>query len=71
MKWAWHWTMGSSACKHFTSSNLIQPSSPCYFVLLQIRGLSADLIWLLSQILRWKARPLTHCGQAIEFWVCV
>jgi hypothetical protein len=70
MKWAWHWTMGSSACKHFTSSNLIQPSSPCCLLLSHAMGLHADLFWLLSLILGWKARQLTRCGQAIEFWVC-
>jgi hypothetical protein len=70
MKWAWHWTMGSSAFKHFTSSNLIQPSSPGCLLLSQAMGLHADLFWLLSLILGWKARQLTHSGQAIEFWVC-
>ena len=71
MKWAWDWTMGSSAFQRYHPSNLIQPSSPSYFVLLQIRGLSTDLFWLLSLILGWKARQLTRGGQAIEFWVCV
>ena len=70
MKLSWYWTTATSAFQHFTSSNLIQPSSACCFVLLQIRGLSADLIWLLSLILGWKARQLTLGGQAIEFWVC-
>ena len=70
MKWGWDWTMGSSAFQRYHPSNLIQPSSPSYFVLLQIRGLSTDLFWLLSLILGWKARQLTRCGQAIKFWVC-
>ena len=70
MKWAWHWTMGSSACKHFTSSNLIQPSSPCCLLLSHPMGLHADLFWLLSLVLGGKARKLTHGGQTIEFLVC-
>ena len=28
-------------------------------------GLHADLFWLLSLILGWKARQLTHCGQVL------
>ena len=70
MKWAWHWTTATSAFKHFTSSNLIQPSSPSYLLLSHAMGLHADLFWLLSLILGWKTRQLTRCGQAIEFWVC-
>ena len=30
----------------------------------------ADLFWLLSLILGWKARQLTRSGQAIEFLMC-
>ena len=66
MDWGWYWTTGTSAFQRYHPSNLIQPSSPSYFVLLQIRGLSTDLFWLLSLILGWKARQLTRCGQAID-----
>ncbi len=40
-------------------------------LLLQIRGLSTDLLRLLSQVLRRKAQPLAHCGLAIEYLVSV
>eukprot|EP01046_Picozoa_sp_COSAG06_P050963 COSAG06_NODE_8204_length_2239_cov_2.454673_5_plen_93_part_00 len=70
MKWGCYWTTGSSAFQHFTSSNLIQPSSPCCLLLSHAMGLHADLFWLLSQLLGSKARQLTHGGQAIEFFVC-
>ena len=70
MKWGSYWTTATSAFQHFTSSNLIQPSSPCCLLLSHAMGLHADLFWLLSLILGWKARQLTRCGQAIKFWVC-
>jgi len=67
MKWGCYWTAATSAFKHFTSSNLIQPSSTCYLLLSQVMGLHAELFWLLSLSLGWKARQLTRDGQAIEF----
>ena len=70
MKWGWYWTTGTSAFQHFTSSNLIQPSSACCLLVSHAMGLHADLFWLLSLISGWKTRQLTRCGQAIEFWVC-
>ena len=70
MKLGWYWTAGTSAFQHFTSSNLIQPSSACCLLLSHSMGLHTDLFWLLSLILGWKARQLTRGGQAIEFWVC-
>ena len=70
MKWGWNWTTATSAFQHFTSSNLIQPSSACCLLLSHSMGLHADLFWLLSLILGWKARPIGSFGQAIEFWVC-
>ena len=69
MKWGSYWTTATSAFQHFTSSNLIQPSSACCLLLSHSMGLHADLFWLLSLILGWKARQLTRGGQAIEFWV--
>jgi hypothetical protein len=70
MKWGWHRTMGSSAFQHFTSSNLIQPSSPCCLLPSYMMELCAEPEWLLLQMLGWKARGHTRDGQAIEFWVC-
>ena len=70
MKWAWHWTMRTSACQHFTSSNLIQPSSPSYMLPSQVMELFSEPEWLLLQILGWKARPIGPFGQAIELRVC-
>ena len=70
MKWAWDWTIGSSAFQRYHPSNLIQPSSACCLLLSHAMGLHADLFWMLSLILGWKARQLTRCGQAIEFCVC-
>ena len=32
MKLGWYWTTATSAFQHFTSSNLIQPSSPSYML---------------------------------------
>ena len=70
MKWGWYWTTGTSAFQHFTSSNLIQPSSACCLLPSQMMQWHADLFWLLSLILGWKARQLTRSGQAIEFLMC-
>ena len=70
MKWGWRWTMESSAFQHFTSSNLIKPSSLCCCFPSQVMELCSEPEWLLLQILCWKARVYTHVGQAIEFWVC-
>ena len=70
MKWGWRWTMGSSAFQHFTSSNLIQPSSPSYMLPSHAMELSSEPEWWLLQMLCWKAREYTHAGQAIEVWVC-
>jgi len=47
MKWGWYWTMGSSAFQHFTTSNLIQPSSACYLLLSQMMELCSEPEWLL------------------------
>ena len=69
MKWGWYWTPGSSAFKRFSSRNLLGPSCPSCFPLLQTKGSTTDAPWLLSQILRWKGRPLARYGWAIEFWV--
>ena len=70
MKCGCNRTTGTSAFQRYYPSNLIQPSSPCCLLLSHAMGLHADLFWLLSLILGWKARQLTHSGQAIEFWVC-
>ena len=70
MKWGWYWTTGTSAFQHFTSSNLIQPSSASYLLLSQMMELCSEPEWLLSLLLGWKTRQSTCCGQAIEFWVC-
>ena len=70
MKLGWYWTTATSAFQHFTSSNLIQPSSPCCLLPSQVMMLCSEPEWLLLQILCWKARGYTHVGQAIEFWVC-
>ena len=69
MKLGWYWTTGTSAFQHFTSSNLIQPSSPCCLLPSQVMELFSEPEWLLLQILCWKARGYTHVGQAIEFWM--
>ena len=71
MKWDWYWTTGTSAFQHFTSSNLIQPSSPSYMLPSHAMELSSEPEWLLWQILGWKARPICPFGQAIKLWVCV
>ena len=70
MKWGWNWTTATSAFQHFTSSNLIQPSSPSYMLPSHAMELSSEPEWLLLYILGWKARGYTYVGQAIEFWVC-
>ena len=71
MKLGWYWTTATSAFQHFTSSNLIQPSSPSYMLPSHAMELSSEPEWLLLQILGWKARPICPFGQAIELWVCV
>jgi|EP01043_Picozoa_sp_COSAG02_P001597 hypothetical protein len=43
MKLGWYWATATSAFQHFTSSILIQPSSPCCLLLLHAMGLHADL----------------------------
>ena len=71
MKLGWYWTTATSAFQHFTSSNLIQPSSPSYMLPSHAMELSSEPEWLLLQILGWKARLICPFGQAIELWVCV
>ena len=69
MKRRWYWTTGISAFQRYHPSILIQPSSLCCLLPSQMMELCSEPVWLLLQILCWKARGCTHVGQAIEFWV--
>lgn len=69
-KWGRRWTTASGASEHFSSSNLIQPTSPCCLLPSHAMELHAESRRLLEQVLGWKARPICPFGQAIEFRVC-
>ena len=69
MKWAWRWTVGTSACQRYHPSILIQPSSPCRLLPSQVMELFSEPERSLLYVLCLKARVYTHVGQAIEFWM--
>ena len=56
MKLGWYWTTETSAFQRYHPSHLIQPSSACCLLLSHPMGLHADLFWLLSLVVGWKAR---------------
>ena len=47
MKLGWYWATATSAFQHFTSSILIQPSSPCCLLPSQVMELCSEPEWLL------------------------